>query len=291
MMETPCFLCPKSSAMRPTIDCRIPKTLAALLTVSIGIGLSVMSIDTRAAALDAHSQATRDPKLSTALEDYAESNYPVALREFREEAQRGNRIAQFDYAMMLLNGEGTQPDLPQALQWLHKAADANMTHAQYIYAKIFDDGQMVPSDPTLAHQWFLRAAKHGHVGAEIALATQFMDGRGTARNYNAAFHWYLRAARQGDSTSQYIVASFYEKGGDGVKVDLVSAQLWYALASAQGDPAAIGKYAEVSERLKAEGHAHGAKGGIATAPHRTIPTPAPADPVPDSLPRSTAAPV
>jgi len=274
----------------------LPKIIAWLaLRVVVGFAmlpLTVLAESGTTTASESHKKdAAQDPTLSTALQDYAQSNYPVALREFREAARRGNRIAQFDYAMMLLNGEGTEPNLPEALQWLRKAADANMTHAQYIYAKIFDDGQLVPSDPTLAHRWFLRAARHGHVGAEIALATQFMDGRGTPRDYHAAFTWYLRAARKGDGTSQYIVASFYEKGGDGVKVDLVSAQLWYALAAAQGDPAAIGKYAEVSERLKAEGH-H-ATDGTTAAPRRTppstpyVPHPAPAgapsEPVPSAV--------
>jgi TPR repeat protein len=279
--------------MRLPIGRCAPRTFVTLLTFSLGIGVGAAISTAHAAALDAHGQAAQDPQLTTAIQDYAQSNYPVALREFREEAQRGNRIAQFDYAMMLLNGEGTDPNLPEALHWLRKAADANMTHAEYIYGKVFDDGQLVPPDPTLAHKWFLRAARHGHVGAEIALATQFMDGRGTPRNYNAAFHWYLRAARKGDSTSQYIVASFYEKGGDGVKVDLVSAQLWYALASAQGDPAAIAKYAEVSERLKAEGRASGSRGSAAVAPHRAAPTTPPQTPneSPDTAPHSTPAPV
>jgi TPR repeat protein len=77
-----------------------------------------------------------------------------------------------------------------------------------------------------------------------------MDGRGVPRDFSKAFYWYLKAAKKGDAASEYIVASFYEKGGDGVTIDLTSARLWYALAAAQGDPAAAAKYAEISERQR-----------------------------------------
>lgn len=227
-----------------------------VMTLAMGIVAGAMLPASAAhAAAPRHGQdyaaeASKSKALGTALEDYEENNYPVALREFKAEAERGNRIAQFDYAMMLLNGEGTDPDLPNALIWLQKAANAGMSHAQFIYGQLYDSGQVIEPNPKLAHYWFTKAAEQGHVDAEVALATQYMDGRGTPRSYAEAFHWYLKAAKNGDEASQYIVASFYEKGGDGVKVDLTTARVWYALAAAQGDPAAAGKYAEVSERLK-----------------------------------------
>ncbi|MCY0386176.1 tetratricopeptide repeat protein [Robbsia sp. Bb-Pol-6] len=223
----------------------------------LAIALALVAASGAPLAAPAHrapgtSEAAASPALQTALADYQQSNFPVALREFATLARHGNRIAAFDYAMMLLNGEGTPPDIPGALIWLRKAAQANMSHAQFTYGRLYDDGQVVPRDTALAHRWFLKAAAQGHVDAQVALATQYMDGRGTPRNYARAFGWYLKAAKNGDEASQYIVASFYEKGGDGVAVDLTSARLWYALAAAQGgDPAARLKFDEVSARLRA----------------------------------------
>lgn len=249
---------PLTQTMRTSTAWALSIALTALATSSHDVQAASSAAPAGAGAADSAPQnaangsaAARSPGLVTALKDYGEDNFPVALREFKAEAMRGNRIAEFDYAMMLLKGEGVDPDLKNALIWLKKAADANMSHAQFIYGRVYDEGQLVPPDPTLAHRWFLKAAKQGHVQAEIALATQYMDGRGTPRDFAKAFTWYLKAAKAGDEASEYIVASFYEKGGDGVKINYTSARLWYALAAQQGDPAAAAKYAEVAARQKA----------------------------------------
>ena len=148
-----------------------------------------------------------------AVDDYDHGNFPAALTEFRTAAQKGNRLAEFNYAMMLLNGEGTTANVDEGKKWLKKAADANMSHAQYVYGRMYDDGEFVGRDPAEAHRWFLKAARQGHVQAQLALANQFLDGRGTARNFGEAFVWYKKAAAGGDMTAQYVAGSYYERGG------------------------------------------------------------------------------
>lgn len=113
-------------------------------------------------------------------------------------------------------------------------------------------------DPAEAHRWFLRAAKQGHVQAELSLANQFLDGRGTPRDNRQAFAWYKQAADAGEPTAQYVTASFYERGGDGVAQNLNIARAYYAAAAAQGDETAGLKFKELSARLKAQGPASGA---------------------------------
>ncbi len=122
---------------------------------------------------------SNDPQTQTAVADYNAGNLGAALTEFRKAAERGSRLAEFNYAMMLLNGEGTPANVDEGKKWLRKAADANMSHAQYVYGKMYDDGEFVGRDPVEAHRWFLKAAQQGHVQAELALANQFLDGRGT----------------------------------------------------------------------------------------------------------------
>jgi TPR repeat protein len=186
---------------------------------------------------DKPSQA--DPETQTAVADY-------------KAAEHGSRLAQFNYAMMLLNGEGTAVNVDEGKKWLRKAADANMSHAQYVYGKMYDDGEFVGRDPAEAHRWFLKAAQQGHVQAELALANQFLDGRGTARDNRQAFVWYKKAAQGGDMTAQYVAGSFYERGGDGVDKNLNVARAYYAAAAAQGDPAAKLKYQQLSAQLRDE---------------------------------------
>ena len=191
-----------------------------------------------------------DPETQTAVADYNAGNLGAALIEFRKAAERGSRLAEFNYAMMLLNGEGTPVNVDEGKKWLRKAADANMSHAQYVYGKMYDDGEFVGRDPVEAHRWFLKAAEQGHVQAELALANQFLDGRGTGRDNKQAFVWYKKAAQGGDMTAQYVTGSFYERGGDGVDKNLNVARAYYAAAAAQGDPAARLKYQQLSAQLR-----------------------------------------
>ncbi|CAH2800880.1 MAG: Sel1 domain protein repeat-containing protein [uncultured Paraburkholderia sp.] len=164
---------------------------------------------------------SNDPETQTAVADYNAGNFTATLSgEFRKAAQRGSRLAKFNYAMMLLNGEGTAPNVEEGKKWLRKATDANMSHTQYVYGKMYDDGKFVGRDPAEAHRWFLKAAQQGHVQAELALANQFLDGCGTNRDNQQAFVWYKKAAEGGDMTAQYVTGSFYERGGDGVDENL-----------------------------------------------------------------------
>jgi uncharacterized protein len=197
--------------------------------------------------------AKDDADTQTAVADYNAGNMGVALKEFRAAAERGSRLAQFNYAMMLLNGEGTAANVDEGRKWLRKAADANMSHAQYVYGKMYDDGDFVTRDPAEAHQWFTKAAQQGHVQAELALANQFLDGRGTPRDNKQAFYWYKKAAEGGDMTAQYVTGSFYERGGDGVEQNLNVARAYYAAAAAQGDPAARLKFQQLSTELGRKG--------------------------------------
>ncbi|MBI0326985.1 tetratricopeptide repeat protein [Burkholderia plantarii] len=188
----------------------------------------------------------------SAVADYNAGDYPAALAGFRREAARGDRLAQFNYAMMLLKGEGTAASVPDGVRWLTEAAGAGMTQAQYVLATMYDDGQFVARDATVAHGWYLKAAQQGNVQAELALANQFLDGRGTPRDNHEAFVWYQKAADAGEPVAQYVTASFYERGGDGVAVNLNIARAYYAAAATQGDEVAALKYQELSGILRAQ---------------------------------------
>lgn len=217
-----------------------------------GAALGLASAGAGAQASAPRVQPDAEHETESAVADYNAGDYRAALVQFHDAAERGNRLAEFNYAMMLLTGEGVTANVPEGLRWLRHAADAGMSHAQYVYGTMFDDGQFVARDPAEAHRWFLKAARQGHVQAELALANQFLDGRGTPRDNRQAFIWYKQAADAGDPTSQYVTASFYERGGDGVVPNLNIARAYYAAAAAQGDEAAGLKFKELSAALRAQ---------------------------------------
>lgn len=192
-----------------------------------------------------------------ALAAYESGAFDAALRGFAAAARDGNRLAQFNYAMMLLRGEGTPAKPQEALTWLRKAADNQMTHAQFTLGDLYERGELVPRSLEEANRWYELAAQGGHVQAQMALATNYFTGRGMPRDYAKAFEWYSRAASAGDGGAQYIVGSYYERGEPGVVgKDIEQAKIWYARSAAHGDPGALAKLRSLLEetvRAKAGG--------------------------------------
>ena len=184
-----------------------------------------------------------------AIAHYEKNDFGHAFDEFAEAAQRGNRLAQFNYAMMLMRGEGTVARPEEAVKWLRRAADNQMTHAQFAYGELFERGELVPRSLEEANKWYERAAAGGHTEAQRALATNYFTGRGVPRDYKRAFTWYKKAAEGGEGPSQYIVGSYYERGEPGVvPQDIEQAKTWYGRAAAQGDVGALAKLRELVEK-------------------------------------------
>src|SRR5256885_14226624 len=52
------------------------------------------------------------------VQAYERGNYSQAAREFERAAQAGNRLAQYNYAMLLLRGEGVAANGEEGLKWL-----------------------------------------------------------------------------------------------------------------------------------------------------------------------------
>ena len=186
-----------------------------------------------------------------AWQAYERHDYATAAKLYAEGARKGDRLAQFNYAMMLLRGEAVAAERGEAVSWLRKAAEAGMMQAQYNLALLYERGTGVPKSLTDATAWFERAAEQGHTDAQVSVATQYFLGRGAPKDYARAAHWYREAADGGDVGAQYILASMYEKG-DGVARDLRLALHWYTQAAHQGDAVALVKARAVARQYQEE---------------------------------------
>lgn len=203
-----------------------------------------------AAGLSPISAAPTAPTLmtETAVAAYEAGRREEAASLFAMAARAGNRLAQFNYAMMLYRDEAESTDPNAAWRWLRRAAGAGLPQAQFNLALLYDHGDGVRKSLTTAAEWYRRAAEQGHVDAQVNLASMYFVGHGVPRDYEAAARWFLSAARGGDAGAQYIVASMYE-AGDGVTADLRQAAHWYLQAALQGDVVAREKYEVVRARL------------------------------------------
>lgn len=114
-------------------------TLAAIMLAAAG-----WTAPTHAATSPADTQGDAATLTQIAIAHYEHNEFGRAFDEFAEAAQRGNRLAQFNYAMMLMRGEGTVAQPEAAVKWLRRAADNQMTHAQFAYGELFERGELVP---------------------------------------------------------------------------------------------------------------------------------------------------
>lgn len=117
---------------------------------------------------------------------------------------------------------------------LRKAAEGGNTEAQYRLGMIHADGDGVPLDYREAAKWLQRAANEGHAEAQEALGWLYANGYGVRQDGGVAAQWYIKAATQGLPRSQYLVASMYRVGSNGLAQDTREMLRWYQLAAEQG---------------------------------------------------------
>src|SRR5262245_29645723 len=74
----------------------------------------------------------------------------AAYRETLARAEKGDRVAQFNLAMMLVAGKEVERNLTNAVTWLKKSAEGGNAAAQFNLAVFYSQGAAVPQDFTEA---------------------------------------------------------------------------------------------------------------------------------------------
>jgi uncharacterized protein len=189
-----------------------------------------------------------DAELAQGYAAYQAGDLARARQIFLRGAERRQRVAQFNLAVMLLGGQGGPSDPASGVRWLRVSADGGFARAQYALGLLYERGELLERSLTEATAWFRKAAEQGYRDAQVSLATQYFLGRGAARDLAEAARWYERAAELGDEGAAYIIASLYEHGS-GVEVDTLRAFYWYSIAAAGGDAVATFKAREMRETL------------------------------------------
>lgn len=121
------------------------------------------------ASLTALSYGNPEPNFSDLVEMYKRGEYEGALRGFQALANNGDVAAQYNLAVMYLNGQGTKYDEAEALRWFTKAAEQGDVRAQYNVAAMYINGTGVPRDYVRAYKWFSVLASQGVKGSQATL--------------------------------------------------------------------------------------------------------------------------
>lgn len=157
-----------------------------------------------------------------------------AVKWFRNAADKGLAVAQYNLGNSYRRGRGVSQDAAQAVNWFAKAAAQGFVHAQFALATMYATGEGVARDPVRAVDWVRKAADKGHAQAQYEMGTAYTNGFGVAQSHQQALQWYRLAADQGHAEAQYSLAFMYEQG-QGTAPQLEEAVKWYRRAAAQGD--------------------------------------------------------
>ena len=162
----------------------------------------------------------------------AEIARPNELYQNTDVIRQNFARSQFSLAMMHLNGNGAEKDIPKAIELLQSAADAGNADAQNALAGLYMDGDIVEKDIVLAIELYLKAANQGQPVAMEKLSNIFAEGKYIGKDLDSAIQLFLKSAEAGYVLAQYKVGLMYQSG-QYLEKDVEAALYW--LRKAAGD--------------------------------------------------------
>ena len=126
----------------------------------------------------------------------------VKLVELFQNAERGDRQAQYELGDNYYYGRGVKEDHTRGAEWYRKAAEHGHADAQYNLGVMHAEGRGVEPDDAKAVKWFRKAAEQEHADAQYNLGWMYQNGRGVGQNDAEAVKWYRKAAKQGQANAK-----------------------------------------------------------------------------------------
>lgn len=165
---------------------------------------------------------------------YVDRDVDQAFALMEEAANAGNRMAQFNFAQLLLSRGRTADAEVRAADYFQRAAEAGLPDAQYAMAQVLAQGAGGRSiDPAAARRWMELAARANFDTAQVEYGTWLVEGIGGPPNEAAGFGWIQTAASGGNVAAQNRLAKLYYYG-IGTEGDSELAAAWYIVARRAG---------------------------------------------------------
>lgn len=160
---------------------------------------------------------------------YDRHEFSDAMRLFYAAAEKGLPSAQYNLAVMLMNGQGTPRSPEKAVTLLREAAHAGMLSAQSMLGNILCQGDGVTAVPQEGFYWLNRAAIGGDVLAQLKAARMKYEGQGVPQSYAEAYRLFNMAAEKNVAEALFNVADMLENGNGAIK-DTAKAIRYYERA-------------------------------------------------------------
>ena len=165
----------------------------------------------------------------------------------------GLAAAQFNLAMMVLDGEDSTANEDEALRWLDAAAEQGHEQAKLHIAKVHlahvDDPDRAAHAATVLHE----LVDAGEPEAQMQYGLMHTFGHGVPLDHEEGRFWLRQSALQGLTAAQINLGAIYAEGL-GTDPDLVKAFAWLTLG-AENSRAANQALEQVSQRIKLEDRA------------------------------------
>ncbi|MCE7026942.1 tetratricopeptide repeat protein [Jiella avicenniae] len=137
-----------------------------------------------------------------------------AARLYREAAEAGQAVAQYELALAFYDGRGVAPDPRQAVDWLEKSSGQGNGFARYFLGIEKVNGTTIPQDYAEAYALFQDAAAFGVPEALVELGKMAYSGQGVDEDYAKAFDFYRQAAEK-DVPGGHFYVGFMDAFGIG----------------------------------------------------------------------------
>lgn len=124
-----------------------------------------------------------------------------AFEIYIEDAEAGDRFAQFAVADMYRRGEGTEKDLESSRYWMRKSAEQGWQTAQYWMGKLYFEGDEVEQDFEVALSWTRKAEEQDDDNALFSMGIAYEKGQGVDVDLDKAINYYEESAMQGNSAA------------------------------------------------------------------------------------------
>lgn len=163
-----------------------------------------------------------------------EEDYQKAFVWLKRSAEQGYAPAQCNLGYCYWAGQGTAKDYEQSVFWYKKSAEQGDETAQYNLGVCYANGHGVPKSDYSAFSWYKKSAEQGYKNAEYSVGKAYYHGKGTSVNNLLAVEWFNKAAIQKHSGAMYYLGECYSHGY-GVQKDMTKAVEWYEKSADDSD--------------------------------------------------------
>jgi hypothetical protein len=176
-------------------------------------------------------------------------DFVKAVEIHKELAKKGHLVSMNNLGSIYYHGKGNvKKDYKLSAKYYQMNVDHGSERNLRVLGNIYRDGVGVDIDIEKAIGLYQRAIEVNQYAGYASIGDTYVDDSRGVKDIGKAMHNYTKGAELGDQYSQNALAEIYEKGADGVIVDLDEAIKLYRTAAKQKYEPAI----EALKRLNAE---------------------------------------